>query len=368
MATFATRNGEAVSMRPQGQGKGEPGVSDETPRDEDEPPVEPVEEAEPQAPDAGPLEIVAPEDLPEGVLEATPPDDAAEGHSLIEDAEVEPPAGDEAPAEAEGPPEREPEPEPEPELEPPLTMESAPAPPPARPVRPARQTGFLGRVVRRLVLIVLVVGVLAPLTSTLIFKFVPPPVTILMIQRVLEGKGLDRRWMPLSKMSPALPNAVIAAEDAGYCSHWGFDFKAMEKAMAHNQKRPGKIRGGSTISQQTAKNVFLWPQRSYVRKGLEAYFTVLIETIWGKRRIMEVYLNSVEWGPGVYGADSAARRYFGVGADKLTAAQASRLAAILPSPLKWKAATPGPYVRKRSRRIGAASGTVRREGLAACVR
>jgi monofunctional biosynthetic peptidoglycan transglycosylase len=189
-----------------------------------------------------------------------------------------------------------------------------------------------------------------------------------MIQRVFEGKGLDRRWMSLSKMSPALPNAVIAAEDARYCSHWGFDFQAMEKAMAHNQRRPGKIRGGSTISQQTAKNVFLWPQRSYVRKGLEAYFTVLIETIWGKRRIMEVYLNSVEWGPGVYGADSAARRYFGVGADKLTPSQAARLAAILPSPLKWKAVTPGPYVRKRSKRIGAASGTVRREGLAACVR
>ena len=234
--------------------------------------------------------------------------------------------------------------------------------------QPAKPASFLGKLVRRLVMLVLVVGVLLPVTSTLLFKFVPPPVTILMIQRVFEGKGLDRRWMSLSKMSPALPNAVIAAEDARYCSHWGFDFQAMEKAMAHNQRRPGKIRGGSTISQQTAKNVFLWPQRSYVRKGLEAYFTVLIEGLWGKRRIMEVYLNSVEWGPGVYGADSAARRYFGVGADQLTAAQAARLAAILPSPLKWKAATPGPYVRKRSKRIGAASGTVRREGLAACVR
>lgn len=289
--------------------------------------------------------------VPHDAIEATPPDDAAAGHRLT-DAPPADPADDIPPAAAPTPP-----PEPAPQR-------ARPAPP----APPVKRGGVVGRLIRRIALLLLVVCVLAPVTSTLLFKFVPPPVTILMIQRVFEGKGLDRRWMSLSKMSPALPNAVIAAEDAGFCGHWGFDFKAMEKAMAHNQRRPGKIRGGSTISQQTAKNIFLWPQRSYVRKGLEAYFTVLIETLWGKRRIMEVYLNSVEWGPGVYGADSAARRYFGVGADQLTPSQAARLAAILPSPLKWKAATPGPYVRKRSKRIGAASGTVRREGLAACVR
>ena len=319
-------------------------MSDETPgKDEDET-VEP-------APDAVPPEILSAA-VPHDAIEATPPDDAAAGHRLS-DAPTTDPADDIPPAEAAAP------------------MAPEPAPQRARTARPAppvKRSGGLGRLIRRIVLLLLVVGVLAPVTSTLLFKFVPPPVTILMIQRVFEGKGLDRRWMSLSKMSPALPNAVIAAEDAGFCGHWGFDFKAMEKAMAHNQRRPGKIRGGSTISQQTAKNIFLWPQRSYVRKGLEAYFTVLIEGLWGKRRIMEVYLNSVEWGPGVYGADSAARRYFGVGADQLTPSQAARLAAILPSPLKWKAATPGPYVRKRSKRIGAASGTVRREGLAACVR
>ncbi|WP_346764297.1 monofunctional biosynthetic peptidoglycan transglycosylase [Caulobacter sp. SLTY] len=221
---------------------------------------------------------------------------------------------------------------------------------------------------RRLAILLLIVGVVLPLASVLVYRFVPPPVTILMVQRLFEGKGLDRRWVSLRKMSPALPNAVIAAEDARYCSHFGFDFEALEKAMAHNKRRPGRIRGGSTISQQTAKNVFLWPQRSYVRKGLEAYFTVLIETLWGKKRIMEVYLNTVEWGPGLYGADSAARKYFGVGADQLSPTQAARLAAILPSPLKWRAAKPGPYVKKRSRRIGAASGTVSREGLAACVK
>ena len=335
-------------------------VSDETPgKDEGKPGDETVEPAA-EAPDAAPPEVRSGA-IPEDAIEAVPPDDAAEGHALSDEADEPPAETEDALA-----------PEPAPEPEPPPTIEPTPAPAPRRPLptrpAPVKQASFLGKVVRRLVMLVLIVGVLLPVASTLLFRFVPPPVTILMVQRVFEGKGLDRRWMSLSKMSPALPNAVIAAEDARYCSHWGFDFEAMEKALAHNQRRPGKIRGGSTISQQTAKNVFLWPQRSYVRKGLEAYFTVLIETLWGKRRIMEVYLNSVEWGPGVYGADSAARRYFGVGADKLTPSQASRLAAILPSPLKWKAATPGPYVRKRSKRIGAASGTVRREGLAACVR
>jgi monofunctional biosynthetic peptidoglycan transglycosylase len=205
-----------------------------------------------------------------------------------------------------------------------------------------------------------------PLALVAAYRFVPPPVTILMIQRSLEGKGFSRTWRPLDQMSPALIRSVIAAEDAGFCSHKGFDFEAMQEAWAHNE-RSDRVRGGSTISQQTAKNVFLWPQRSYVRKGLEAGFTVLIEVGWGKRRILEVYLNTIEWGPGIYGAEAAARRNFGVGADRLTPAQAARLAAILPSPLKWRAAKPGPYVKRRSGRIGAAAGTVRRDGLADCV-
>jgi monofunctional biosynthetic peptidoglycan transglycosylase len=187
-----------------------------------------------------------------------------------------------------------------------------------------------------------------------------------MVQRTFEGRGFQRNWRPIDQMSPTMTRAVIAAEDAKFCEHHGFDFNAMEKAMAHNEGSK-RIRGGSTISQQTAKNVFLWPDRSYLRKGLEAYFTVLIEGLWGKKRIMEVYLNSVEWGPGIYGADAAALKNFGVGADKLTPAQAARLAAILPSPLKWKAAAPGPYVKKRSGKIGAAAGTVRRQGMADCV-
>ncbi|WP_296481819.1 monofunctional biosynthetic peptidoglycan transglycosylase [Phenylobacterium sp.] len=222
------------------------------------------------------------------------------------------------------------------------------------------------RWLRRILVVALVLCVGLPLALVAVYRFVPPPVTILMIQRSLEGKGISRTWRPLDEMSPALIRSVIAAEDAGFCSHRGFDFEAMQEAWAHNE-RSDRVRGGSTISQQTAKNVFLWPQRSYLRKGLEAGFTVLIEVGWGKRRILEVYLNTIEWGPGIYGAEAAARRNFGVGADRLTPAQAARLAAILPSPLKWRAARPGPYVKRRSGRIGAAAGTIRRDGLADCV-
>jgi len=223
------------------------------------------------------------------------------------------------------------------------------------------------RWIRTLVLAVFLVVVVAPVGAVLLYRFAPPPITYLMVQRLAEGRGLHKHWRPLTQISPALVQAVVAAEDARFCSHHGFDIEAIQKAFKANERRPGRVRGGSTISQQTAKNVFLWPGRTYVRKGLEAYFTVLIEAAWGKRRIAEVYLNVVEWGPGVYGAEAAARHYFGVGADDLSRAQASRLAAILPSPLKWRAVRPGPYVQRRSRRIAAAAGTVRRDDLAACV-
>ncbi len=211
------------------------------------------------------------------------------------------------------------------------------------------------------------IAVAGPVIMVAALRFIPPPVTPLMLIRAAEGRGIDYRWRSLDDISAALPQAAIAAEDARFCAHRGFDMEAMRRAMEAN-KRGRSLRGGSTISQQVAKNVFLWPDRSYVRKGLEAYFTVLIEGLWGKRRIMEVYLNVAEWGPGVYGAEAAAHRYFRVDAADLTRQQASRLTAILPSPLKWKAAAPGPYVRKRSRRIGGAMGTVRTEGLAGCLR
>jgi monofunctional glycosyltransferase len=210
-------------------------------------------------------------------------------------------------------------------------------------------------------------AVLVPAVLAVVYRFVPPPITILMIERMIQGHGLDHRWLPLSQMSPALPRAAIAAEDARFCEHHGFDFQAIQKAMRHDERRPNRIRGGSTISQQTAKNVFLWPDRSWVRKGFEAYTTVLIETIWGKRRIMEVYLNTVEMGPGVYGVEAAAQRYFHASAHSVSSAQAARLIAILPSPLKWQVIDPGSYVRRRDARIGKGEGAVEREGSADCL-
>ncbi len=229
--------------------------------------------------------------------------------------------------------------------------------------RPARgKPGWLAK----LFTLALLIGVGLPLLAVLVYRVVPVPLTPLMVSRAMDGRGLDHRWRPLYEISPNLVRAVVAAEDAHFCEHMGFDFAAMQKAFANNQKG-GRVRGGSTISQQTAKNVFLWEGRSYLRKGLEAYFTLLIETGWGKHRIMEVYLNSIEWGPGIYGAEAASQRIFKKPARDLTVTQAARLAAILPSPLKWKAGKPGPYVARRSRRIGAATGTVRRDGLDGCV-
>ena len=233
-------------------------------------------------------------------------------------------------------------------------------------ILPKRRRSPLARALR-LLLWLFVLALIGPPIWVAIYRFVPPPITILMIERSIQGKGLDHRWRPLDRIAPAMTRAAIASEDARFCSHHGFDIQAIDAALRHNEAKPGKIRGGSTISQQTAKNVFLWPQRSWVRKGAEAWFTVLIEAIWGKRRIMEVYLNTVEMGPGLYGAEAAAQHYFYVPAANLSPAQADRLVAILPSPLKWSASHPGRYVKARTGRIGARSGTVARSGLADCV-
>ncbi|HEY8615690.1 monofunctional biosynthetic peptidoglycan transglycosylase [Phenylobacterium sp.] len=228
------------------------------------------------------------------------------------------------------------------------------------------RTSTVRRFLSGLLIVVLVLGFIGPVAAVALYRFVPPPLTFLMVQRVFEGQGFRRTWVPLEDISPTLVRAVIAAEDARFCRHRGFDVEAIEKALEYNA-RGKKVRGGSTISQQTAKNVFLWPRRDWVRKGLEAYFTVLIEVGWGKRRIMEVYLNSIEWGPGVYGAEAAARKNFGVSAKRLTPAQAARLAAIVPKPLSWQAAKPGPYVKRRSGAINRNARAVRREGLTDCV-
>jgi monofunctional biosynthetic peptidoglycan transglycosylase len=192
--------------------------------------------------------------------------------------------------------------------------------------------------------------------SVIVFKWVPIPFTPLMVTRVIEFKldGDDaiysHTWVPLKEISPNLQKAVIASEDGTFLTHHGFDFKAMQKAFKNNRKGK-KIKGGSTISQQTAKNVFLWQGRSYLRKALEAYFTVLIELIWGKERIMEVYLNSIEMGNGVYGAQEAARHWYSKTANDLTQREAAGIAAILPNPRKYKASNSSSYINKRKDKI-----------------
>ncbi|WP_338377405.1 monofunctional biosynthetic peptidoglycan transglycosylase [uncultured Flavobacterium sp.] len=190
----------------------------------------------------------------------------------------------------------------------------------------------------------------------LLFKFVPVPFTPLMavraIDQKLEGKEMrsSHDWVPIEEISPNLQKAVIASEDGNFLTHSGFDFKAIEKAYESNQKGK-KVKGGSTISQQTAKNVFLWQGRSYLRKGLEAYFTVLIELFWSKERIMEVYLNSIEMGDGVYGAQAAAKHWYHKDAKNLSRIEAAGIAAILPNPRKFKAVNSSNYINRRKAKI-----------------
>lgn len=193
---------------------------------------------------------------------------------------------------------------------------------------------------------------IASVVSVVIFRFVPIPLTPLMliraISQVIDGKDIvvKKDWEEISNISESLPLAVIAAEDQLFLSHHGFDFQSIEKAWESNGKKR-KIRGASTISQQVAKNVFLWPGRSYVRKAFEAYFTVLIELFWSKERIMEVYLNVAEMGDGVYGMEAASLKYFKKSSIKITSGQAALLAAVLPNPRRWSPAAPTPYIRKR---------------------
>jgi monofunctional biosynthetic peptidoglycan transglycosylase len=187
----------------------------------------------------------------------------------------------------------------------------------------------------------------------LVFRWVPPPGTMLMVERKIEsftdGEPIDlqRSWQPWAKISDDLKVAVIAGEDQHFAEHWGFDLPAIQAAFLHNEQG-GTVRGASTISQQVTKNVFLWSGRSYVRKGLEAWFTVLIEVLWPKQRILEVYLNSAEWDDGVFGAQAAAQHHFGVNSATLSRQQASYLAAVLPNPRNWSASRPSAYVQRRA--------------------
>lgn len=194
--------------------------------------------------------------------------------------------------------------------------------------------------------------------AVIVLRFVPVFFTPLMLIRLAqqqhEGKEmkLNHTWVSLERISPSLPVAVIASEDGKFLKHHGFDFEAIEYAAKRNREQPQKRKlGASTITQQTAKNVFLWPGRSWVRKGFEAYFTVLIELFWSKQRIMEVYLNSIETGDGIYGAEAVAREHFGCTAKDLTRRQCALIAATLPNPRKFSSKSPSSYMLKRQSRI-----------------
>ncbi len=227
----------------------------------------------------------------------------------------------------------------------------------------ARKRGFLARLIA--LVFKLIFGFVAlSLLIVVIYRFVPPPTTITMLT---DSNGATRDWTPIERIDRNMVAAAIAAEDGKFCTHSGFDREAIEAAVRRNAQG-GRIRGGSTISQQTAKNVFLWQNGGFFRKGLEAWFTVLIETIWGKRRIMEVYLNVAETGIGTYGVEAGAQRYFGKGAGSLSRDEAARMAAALPLPKKRSVKSPSGFVRRYGNNIARRIRIVQRDGLDACTR
>lgn len=200
------------------------------------------------------------------------------------------------------------------------------------------------------IFLVLIGLLLTTLAVPLALRWAPPPTSAFMLRSNVHRSSTDYRWVSWAQMSRHLPIAVVAAEDQKFPTHWGFDLNAIGKALDENKRRH-RPRGASTISQQVAKNLFLWPGRSYIRKGVEAYFTVIIELMWPKRRILEVYLNIAQFGPGIFGVEAASRAYFAKPARRLRESEAALLAAVLPNPIKLHAAAPSDYVRQRAQHI-----------------
>ena len=231
--------------------------------------------------------------------------------------------------------------------------------------RRSRKRGWFGRIVGWIIR-AFFIFVIGSLLWVLAYRFVPPPITFTMIGDLIEGRGLHKQWMSLDEIDRDMPRAAIAGEDGKFCHHRGFDTDAIVAAMRRNAEG-GRIRGGSTISQQTAKNAFLWQNGGYFRKGLEAWFTLLIEQIWGKRRIMEVYLNLAETGIGTYGVNAGAQRYFGHDASNMTSIEAARIAAVLPLPKKRGAIAPQGFARRYGNMIAARMGVVSRDSLDGCI-
>jgi monofunctional biosynthetic peptidoglycan transglycosylase len=207
-------------------------------------------------------------------------------------------------------------------------------PPMAEQAAGRRRGATVWRRAKRALLLALAGFLTLSVGLVVLYRFLPPPLTPLMVIRLAEGEGLAKDWVAYDDISPNVFKAVIAAEDTRFCQHAGFDLKAIQAAFDRN-KKGRRLLGASTISMQTAKNVFLWPGRDWLRKGLEAYFTALIELVWDKRRILEVYVNVIEFGPGLYGIEAAAQHYYKKPASALAAGEAARLASVLPNPRAW---------------------------------
>jgi monofunctional biosynthetic peptidoglycan transglycosylase len=222
---------------------------------------------------------------------------------------------------------------------------------------------------RRIIAVIFAFLVPVPIVLLLLFRFVPLPGTPQMLLTLVTLNPVHYSWRGYDDIAPSLAQAVIGSEDQDFCTHHGFDWKEIDEAVRQHERHPKKrLRGASTISQQTARSLFLVNHRSWVRKGLEAYLTVLIEALWPKKRILTAYLNVVDLGHGNFGVEAASESYFGKQASQLTPAQAARLAAILPDPDKWKAVGPGPYVAGRTETILSRAGEVRRDGLDWCLK
>src|SRR5947209_4311872 len=228
-----------------------------------------------------------------------------------------------------------------------------------------RKGSFLGRLIGWIVKLIVALF-LVSILWVLAYRFINPPVTPNMMVDLLSGRGAHKEWMPVGETDRDMVRAAIAAEDSKFCTHHGFDVEAIEDAMKRNASG-GRIRGGSTISQQTAKNAFLWNGGGYARKGVEAWFTFLIEHLWGKRRIMEVYLNVAETGIGTYGINAGSQRYFGHDASAMSPVEAARIAAVLPLPKERGAVAPKGFTRRYGNIIAARIPIIVRDGLDACV-
>ncbi len=230
------------------------------------------------------------------------------------------------------------------------------------PVLPAKKRHWFRRVFEAVLWVVVVVHLYA-----IALRFVPVPGTVLMVQRAVAGETIRKDWTRIEDISPHLPRAILGGEDSRFCDHRGLDFKAIQDAMSDNAQG-GRRRGGSTITQQSAKNVFLWNGGGYARKAVEAWFALYIETVWDKRRTMEIYLNVAEWGDGIFGAEAAAQARFGKSAKDLTKREAALLAAVLPSPNKWRVDPPGNYVRGRASTLMQRAEVIRTSKYDSCLK